>query len=213
MTLCSLVALCLFGTTLADQVAVPTECLAVVMSDPNGPSRVQSFMNDVQEQEEVAKCTQTNSLPLAGDMVQSGKCSQEDLSGTGPPCDNAECIRAIKDAVADVIDQCLPDSKYPVMNPFMKCVLNHADDDCNRGVAIELMQPVSLIKSAGDSAIDHITRHSQQGYTFSTVVFVGVAGAMVGASAMAAVAKYAFGIHEKREPVIGSENQEPLLIE
>jgi len=185
---------------------MPEECMAIFMSDP---ATAQANMNDAAKMGKARACMDAQKETFESHVLGDGKCTQEELVAEAPPCNDPACLAAVKSEVPKVVDQCMPSSDWPVLNPLFKCLLNHADDDCSSGAAsIMAFQKLPAFMTGASTMALMVTRqapssNNMQTWSLVTMLLAGFAGGVIGAGLMV--------VFTKRLSSRRSIQQQPLL--
>jgi len=177
-------ALLLLLQPIAAQQDMPPECMAILMSDP---ATATANMNDEAKMGKAKACMDAQKETFESHVLGEGKCTKEEMNAHGPPCDDPACLDAVKSEVPKVVDQCLPSSDWPVMNPLFKCILNHADDDCSSGAAsiMAFQKLPAFMKGASTMALmatrQAPSSNNMQTSSLVTMLLAGFAGGVIGA--------------------------------
>jgi len=182
---------------------VPSKCKGMIMAHPSTLWYLRS--HDVRLK--IEQCAMAKGKPFEEHLVEDASCSgpvmKKFKSGKMglSPCGVPTCVAAVKKEAPKLVDDCLPEEDNPTLNPFCKCLLEHADDSCATG-AMALSMPLAFLSGASDMALELATRQSTPGShvptNFATMWIAGlVAGMMIGTVLMLAVVRYrvSFGIN------------------
>jgi len=154
------------------------------MSDP---ATAMATMQDDAKMGKAKACMDAQQETFESKILGDGKCKEEELHAESPPCDDRACLDAIKSETPKLVDQCMPSSDFPVMNPFFKCLMNHADDDCPSGAAsIMAFQKLPVFMKGASTMALMVTRqapssNNMQTSSLVTMLLAGFAGGVIGA--------------------------------
>merc|ERR1719203_2454971 len=193
-------------TPIVAQQEMPPECMAILMSDP---ATAMAIMKDGAKMGKAKACVDAQKETFESQILGNGKCTQEELDADGPPCDDPACLDAVKSVFPKVVDQCMPSSDFPVVNPLFKCLMNHADDDCSSGAAgIMAFQKLPVFMNGASTMALMVTRQApsssnMQTSSLVTMLLAGFAGGVIGAGLTV--------VFTKRLSSRRSIDQQPLL--
>jgi hypothetical protein len=198
---------------MSEATEIPSECKSIVAKDPE---RVKAVFTDLPQITKIYKCMGSKKDHFESELISTGACSKKDLS-KDPPCGDHKCIAGVKAAVSELVDDCIPEGDFPIVNPFFKCLTNHADDYCKKEAAsimalgeMALGEPFAFVQDAHAKALEaasQIQPVRQESPGFMILIMAASVGCITGASIMW-VSRFAKGMSSARST---HTNAEPLL--